>query len=120
MTTRWRTLWALTGWVGIAVVIVFSLGPSPPKADVPMWDKLNHLAAYGLLMFWFAQLTTHGLRLATGLLVLGGLLELAQSLTGDREASLEDMVANALGLALGAVLAWRLPSPLALLEAQRR
>ncbi len=118
MTARWRTLWTLTGWGLLALVIVFSLIPSPPKADLPLWDKLNHLAAYGLLMFWFAQLTPRRFRLAAGLL-LSGLLELAQGLTGYREASLQDMVANALGLALGAVLARRLPSPLAWLEAHR-
>lgn len=110
--TRFRSLWTLVGWVWLAVVIVFSLIPSPPKADVPMWDKLNHLAAYGLLMFWFAQLTPRWLMLAARLLMLSGLLELTQGLTGYREASLQDMVANALGLALGALLAWRLPRPL--------
>lgn len=119
MTAPLRTLWTLIGWVWLASVVVFSLVPSPPKADVPMWDKLNHLAAYGLLMFWFAQLTPRWLQLAAGLLMLSGLLELAQGLTGYREASLQDMVANALGLALGALLAWRLPSPLAWLEARR-
>lgn len=119
MIAPWRTLWTLTGWIWLAVVIVFSLVPSPPRADVPMWDKLNHLAAYALVMFWFAQLTPRWLWLAAGLLMLSGLLELAQGLTGYREASLPDMVANALGLGLGAALAWRLPSPLAWLEAHR-
>lgn len=119
MNAPWRTLWALTGWLWLAVVIVFSLVPSPPKADVPMWDKLNHLAAYALLMFWFAQLTPRWALLTAGLLALGGLLELAQGLTGYREASLQDMLANALGLALGAALAWRLPNLLASLEARQ-
>lgn len=116
MTALVRRLWTLTGWGLIAVVVVFSLVPSPPQADLPQWDKLNHLAAYALLMFWFAQLTPRRLRLATALLALGGILELAQGLTGYREASLQDMVANALGLALGALLTWRLPCPLAWLE----
>lgn len=114
-----RTLWTLGGWLQVLAVIGFSLLPSPPQADLPHWDKLNHLVAYALLMFWFAQLTAQWLRLAAALLALGGVLELAQGLTGHREASVLDMLANVLGIALGAALAWRLPNPLKWLERRR-
>ena len=119
MTTHWRTIWTGTGWGLVATVIVLSLIPSPPKADLPLWDTLNPLAAYALLVFWFAKLTPRWLRLAAGRLSLGGRRELIQGLSGDRRASLPDMAANTLGVLLGARPADHLPRPPTWLETPR-
>lgn len=116
---NWRVLWSSIGWGLVLGVSVVSLIPDPPRADVPAWDKLNHLIAYGVLMYWFAQLHDRRLDVALWLLALGGGLEIAQGYTGYRQASGVDMLANALGVALGWLLAWRLPNPLLWFESRR-
>lgn len=116
---NWRVAWSALGWCLVLGVGLVSLLPNPPQADVPAWDKLNHLFAYGLLMYWFAQLDGRRMHLAMQLLALGAGLEIVQGFTGYREASGLDMLANALGIAAGTLLAWRLPNPLKWLEAHR-
>ena len=116
---NWRSLWSLLGWGMVLAVGLFSLTPNPPQADIPIWDKLNHLFAYGLLMYWFAQLHDRRLPVAAALLALGGGLELAQGLTAYRQASGLDMAANGLGVTVGWLIALRLPNPLQWLEARR-
>ena len=51
-----RRTWLFIGWLGIAAVNYLSLTPNTPKLDLEYGDKLQHLAAYGSLMLWFAQL----------------------------------------------------------------
>ncbi|MCS6787525.1 MAG: VanZ family protein [Thiobacillaceae bacterium] len=115
----WRRLWWLTGGCMVLAVVYFSLIPSPPEADLPHWDKLNHLAAYAGLAWWFAQLGLARTPVALALLALGGAVELAQGLIPSRQAGLADMGANVLGVGLGLALAARLPNALLWLEARR-
>ena len=99
-----RIPWLAVGWLGVAVVTYLSLAPAPPQIDLEQGDKLQHLIAYGSLMLWFAQVRTGATeRRATALLLLalGIALELAQGLTGYREMSVADALANAAGVALG-------------------
>jgi VanZ family protein len=99
-----RTPWLAVGWLGVAVVAYLSLAPAPPQIDLEQGDKLQHLIAYGTLMLWFAQVRTGANeRRATALLLLalGIVLELAQGLTGYREMSVSDALANTAGVALG-------------------
>lgn len=99
-----RTLWLGAGWLGVAIVTYFSLIPNPPEIHIEKGDKLQHLAAYGGLMLWFAQAQTdRAQRRVTALLLiaLGLGLELGQGLTGYRSLSIADMVANTAGVALG-------------------
>ena len=51
-----RRLLLAGGWLFAAAIVVLSLMPAPPDIDVPHGDKLGHLLAYGLLMFWFCFL----------------------------------------------------------------
>jgi VanZ family protein len=99
-----RTLWLGAGWLGVAIVIYYTLAPDPPQIDIEDGDKLQHLAAYAGLMLWFAQVRT-GLaqRRVTALLLLamGIALELAQGLTDYRTMSIADAAADAVGIALG-------------------
>ena len=104
-----RRLWLAAGYLLVGVVIYLSLIPAPPQLnDWDYGDKLNHLAAYAGLMYWFAQAHTRlGARLwqAAGLVLLGVALEFAQGLSGYREFDGFDMIANGIGIVLGWLLA---------------
>src|SRR5438132_12906328 len=93
--------WIFLFWSCALAVLVLSL--LPPSVQVPStgWDKSNHLLA-------FAILAVLGLRAYPGrsgtvlaaLLAYGGLIEVLQSLTSYRSADWQDLIADALGLAL--------------------
>jgi VanZ family protein len=82
--------------------------------DFKLVDKLEHLAAYGALMFWFAFLyrrTPARAAYALGFIAMGIAIEFIQPYTG-RDFELADMLADALGVALGwaaALAAFRWP-----------
>jgi VanZ family protein len=105
-----RRAWWAIGWFGIALAIYLSLMHNPPTLDVEQGDKLQHLAAYGMLMLWFSQLSLDaGWRRLTALalVALGIAIEFAQLATDYRDFSYGDMAADALGVALG----WSLAPP---------
>jgi len=92
------------GWLWAAAIVFLSLTPSPPDTGVEHGDKLGHLLAYGLLMFWFCFLYRYRYtRLAYGIgwIALGITLEFAQGATGYRSFEVADMAANSLGVLLG-------------------
>ena len=117
---RARKLWLVFGWLLILLVIYLSLAPIAIEVPVEEGDKLGHVAAYAALMFWFANLYESSNRrsmLAIGFVALGVALEFAQGWTGYRNFEVADMVANALGVAVGWVLAPpRLPNILRRIE----
>lgn len=93
-------------FIGLATVIAFSLLPQENVPETGLWDKWNHALAYGLLTISGGigfkgrrSLLTVGI----GLVVLGAVLELAQSATPDRDGSIYDVVANFVGIAIGSV-----------------
>jgi VanZ family protein len=95
------------GWLYAAAIVFLSLTPRPPQIDVEYGDKLGHLLAYGLLMFWFCFLyRSRDARLAYGIgwIAMGVALEFAQRATGYRSFEVADMIANSLGV----LLAWGL------------
>ena len=106
-----RQAWLVVGWCGVAGVIALSLIPNPPDlVPVEQGDKVEHIVAYGMLMFWFAQVyAARGTRaVIAGLLVaLGVALEYVQGWTGWREFSYADMAADATGVAFG----WMMATP---------
>jgi len=109
---RFQAAWLGLGWLLIAAVVVGSLLPSTSLPAFQVWDKLEHLAAYGVLAFVFAGALGRARWKAVlwGLLALGAGLELAQALSGvGRMADPWDMAANALGVAAGLGLAVRVP-----------
>ena len=92
------------GWLWAAAIVFLSLTPSPPDTGVEHGDKIGHLLAYGLLMFWFCFLYRYRYtRLAYGIgwIALGITLEFAQGATGYRSFEVADMAANSLGVLLG-------------------
>jgi VanZ family protein len=86
-----------------AAVVVLSL--IPLEVDlVENEDKLAHFVAYGSLAFWFGMLVEGRGRqfgAALGFAAMGVMLEFLQGLTAYRTFEVADMVANALGAALG-------------------
>jgi len=106
--TTLRRLWRAIGVGLILLVIWLSLTPTPIEIPVEQGDKFGHLAAYGTLMFWFANLDARlrqRLGYATAFVALGIALEFAQGLTDYRVFEVADMVANAIGVLLGWIVA---------------
>ena len=100
------------GWGWAAAIVWLSLTPSPPRVDFTASDKLGHLLAYGLLMFWFAQIyasRTARIFHAIVFLAMGLGLEFLQGMSGLREHDVIDMLANAAGVAAGWLAARLLP-----------
>jgi len=100
------------GWAWAAAIVWLSLTPSPPEVDIAQSDKLGHLVAYGLLMFWFSQLYIQKrarIAYAVGFIAMGVGLEFLQGALGYRTYEVFDMYANALGVALGGALGWISP-----------
>ena len=96
-------------WGLLAVVVTLSLMPAEqlPAQAFSLWDKAQHaiafaaLGASGLLAY-----PRHPWRVLLGLLLCGGAIELAQAASGWRFGDWQDLFADTVGLAAGAVLAW--------------
>ena len=115
-------LWQGMGWVYVALVIYYSLHPSPPGLpDFQGADKLAHLGAYAIMMLWFGFIYLPGPRLlilGALFVLLGIVLDLVQGATGYRSTELLDMISNAGGVCVGGLLArTRVASTLVWLEA---
>jgi VanZ family protein len=87
----------------IAGVVVLSL--IPVEVDlVEDGDKIAHFVAYGSLSLWFGMVVPGGgrqLGIALAFVAMGVALEFLQGMTGYRTFSIADMIANAIGAALG-------------------
>ncbi len=93
-------------FIGLVAVIALSLLPQETLPETGLWDKWNHTLAYAVLALsggigfkgWRSLLV-----LGLGVVVLGGGLELAQSVIPDRDGSVTDALANFVGVAIGSV-----------------
>jgi VanZ family protein len=96
-----RMVWfvALSGVVALSLTPVDHL---PPQV-FDVWDKAQHAVGFAVLAV-LGVLAYPGrvVRLAVGLLVLGVLIEVAQSVSGWRYGEVADWVADAVGVAVGA------------------
>lgn len=103
-----RPAWLAASALLVMGVVVGSLLPGSEVPSMAVSDKLLHFAAYAFLALWFGGLSHregHG-RVALGLLLMGALLEVLQgALAVHRTADLQDLLANALGIAFGITLA---------------
>jgi VanZ family protein len=100
---RFRRIWLLVGCGMVAAVVVLSLIPVEVDLGEDS-DKLAHFLAYGSLSLWFGMIFTGTSRqfgITVAIVALGVVLEFLQGLTGYRTFSIADMIANALGAALG-------------------
>lgn len=108
---RWRKAWLALWLFGMVLGIYLSLRPSGAEMpNIPFADKLIHASGYGLLAVLAACLFERARRwqALAWLVCLGALIELAQGLlpTG-RVMEAADLLANAIGIAIGAALSWR-------------
>jgi VanZ family protein len=104
-----KILWHTIGWTYLAFVIYASLTPSPPDLPgFPGADKWLHLIAYTMMMLWFGFLYRSRLSLlvlGASFIALGIVLDLLQGATSFRSMEFLDMMANALGVLIGGLLA---------------
>ena len=91
-----------------------ALTPNPPAAINTGWDKINHLLAFAALGLCAQSSANDPRRPAWAwlalVLALGVFIELAQTQVPGRHAEGADLLADALGIACGAlpaVLLWR-------------
>ena len=118
--SRHRLLWNAIGCALILFVIYQSLTPAPMALPGDEGSRLGHLAAYGTLMGWFANLhegRRARIAFALGFVAMGIVLELIQGMTGYRTTDVADALANTLGVCLGWLLAPpRMPNLLTVAE----
>jgi VanZ family protein len=102
-------VWSWLLAVAMLVLLVLSLAPASLALPTTGWDKANHalgFAVLGLLGQWAWPGRTPVV--LTALLAYGGLIELLQSFTPDRAPEAVDLLADWVGLLLGAGLAFLL------------
>lgn len=103
---HWR-LWLGLGIVMLVVIGIVCLLPQQALPKVGLSDKTEHFAAFGLLTFWFGTIVVRRDLpwVALGVLLFGGLIELAQSAMGlGRSGDWWDLLADAIGVLLGCLL----------------
>lgn len=101
---HWRALLLVLG----LIAGWFAFMPAPQMA-IEGGDKVNHLLAFGSMavagrMGWGPNRAVL-IGVALGLLAYGGFIELVQSQIPDRDAAWDDVLADALGIAGGLLLA---------------
>lgn len=108
---KYHRTWVSIGFGMVVMLVMLSLMPAPP---VPIAfegsDKMEHFAAYALLMGWFMQIYEQPAlraRIAFALMGLGFAIEILQGLGGIRHFDYQDAAANATGV----LLAWWLVRP---------
>jgi len=102
-------VWSWLLALAMLVLLVLSLAPASLALPTTGWDKANHalgFAVLGLLGQWAWPGRTPVV--LTALLAYGGLIELLQSFTPDRTPEAVDLLADWVGLLLGAGLAFLL------------
>lgn len=101
--------WRLSTWLLAGAMLYLSLSSAPPKSIDIGWDKSNHALAFVCLSIasslGWAGLHVHRVRLWLMLLAFGGGIEIAQMFVPTRSAEWSDWLADALGIAIGAMLA---------------
>lgn len=110
LQSQLRILWLVIGWALVLLIIYLSLTPYPVGVPVEQGDKLAHMAAYLVLMSWFANLYERPagrIACAAGCIALGIGLEFAQRWTGYRTFEYADMAASSTGV----IVAWILAPP---------
>lgn len=101
----WQVLLALL----TLFVCYLAFTPMPPKQVGMFWDKLNHMAAFACLSFTaclgFPGPWRRVMAVLLALLALGGLIEVVQAFVPGRSCEWGDLLADAVGIAAGAMAA---------------
>ena len=92
--------------MAVVAGVMLALWPAPehPRPWFPQADKVQHGVAFAALvgLGWLGELRPL-VRLCLGLLLLGIAIEVAQSFTATRTAEWADLLADAIGIAVGAL-----------------
>ncbi len=101
-----RPLWLLAFFACLLGVLGLALAKNPATVIDTGWDKGNHVLAFTVLTF-LGRMAFPARRflLLLGLLAYGALIEGLQMLTGYRFAEYRDLLADALGMLIGYLLA---------------
>jgi VanZ family protein len=108
-----RKLAAVSLVLLLIIVSGLAFSPAPPPQLTTGWDKSNHFAA-------FASLTVNAMlvwrwaraaAIAAGLVGYGVLIELVQSQIPQRSGEADDVLADAVGIAIGLALSALLLRP---------
>lgn len=100
----------LTFWAAALVVLYFALAPVPEREPLTGWDKANHVVAFGgLAVLGLLGWAPRERIVLAGLIGYGVFIEVLQLATVDHHFDLHDLVADAVGLAVGwcVLRAWR-------------
>ena len=91
------------------LVAALALTPTPPQQLSLGWDKLNHLVAFVVLavcaVFGWRDARAAQRAVLLALLAYGGAIELLQRHVPGRSAEWADLLADAIGIGAGALLA---------------
>lgn len=102
---QWRGLFIFT----TVCILILALAPMAANdGGIPHMDKVKH--AFAFVTLWLLGERTgwvKGWPLAVALIAFGAFIEIAQYFTGYREASLGDLLADSVGVALGAWISSR-------------
>jgi VanZ family protein len=97
----------------LVLIVIASLSPGAKTAGDTFNDKVAHFLAYasaGLLAVFGFSGSLVRMRWLVYLVVLGVVLEFAQKHIPGRRCDLLDMLANVLGVFVGFIANWRVPS----------
>ncbi len=107
---RLQVFWIASGVAFVLLVIYLSVTPDPLRAPTVGHFKTGHILAYAWCMLWFAEVWRglgRRLTVAAGLIALGIALEFVQDrLPWHRDFAIADMIDDAIGVAIGLVLAY--------------
>lgn len=109
--------WLILTLLLVALSLYLALTPHPPPPSKLMWDKLNHAVGFAGLTLAASLSCGHcgqghqaslrdTARPALLMLAFGALIELLQSFVPERSAEWADLLADGIGVVLGAWLAW--------------
>lgn len=96
-----------TIFVAYAVIVALASLQPGGGSFIGSYDKLAHFLTYGLFAVLAYRIVASGrqyLLVCIGIVAYSGLLEVAQSFVPGREMSALDLLANASGVILGALL----------------
>ncbi len=88
--------------VAAITIAALALMPAPAVPVSTSWDKLDHWFAFFTLALLAEQAFPQQpfwRRIAPGVLIYGAGIEVAQSFTSDRDASVMDLLADGIGIA---------------------
>lgn len=106
---RYTRSWQVAGILVLIGVLVAALSPAMPEMQQTKWltDKSLHGLTFAFLTVWFSgQYARRSYwHLALGMLAFGGLIEVCQRMLTYRSAEAMDLVADAIGVAAGLLVA---------------